>query len=168
MADSTVIWFWQAVGSEIRAIECIEFQNTGLAEIVRELKSRPYDYSDHYLPHDVKVRELGTGQSRFEILQGLGLNPTIVQQHTVQDGIQATRAMLARVWFDRELCFRGIEALKLYRADYNDERQVYNKAPLHDWTSHFADAVRYCAMGRPKTASWGGPLDYSEMDRGLN
>jgi hypothetical protein len=166
MADSTVIWCWQTIGSEIRAIEVLEFQNTGFAEIVRELRARPYNYRNHYLPHDAKVRELGTGQSRVEILRGLGLHPTVVKNLTVQDGIQATRAMLSRCWFDREKCFRGIEALKTYRADYNDERQVFNKTPLHTWESHFADAVRYYAVGQPKTDTW-GELDYSDMNRAV-
>ena len=166
MADSTVIWFIQKVGSEVRAIECVEYQGTGLPEIVRDLRSKDYLYGEHYLPHDVKVRELGTGQSRFEILQGLGVDATIVKQHKVWDGIQAVRSLIPRMWFDRERCFRGIEALKTYRSDYNEERQVFNRTPLHSWESHFADSLRYYAMGKPKTDSWGGQLDYSQIDRG--
>jgi phage terminase large subunit len=165
MADSTVIWFLQQVGSEVRAIECVEFQGTGLPEIVRELRKRPYNYSDHYLPHDVKVRELGTGQSRYEVLMELGVNATIVTNHQVWDGIQATRSLIKRMWFDRENCFRGVEALKTYRSDYNDQRQVFNRTPLHSWESHFADSLRYYAMGKPKTDTWGKPLDYSALDR---
>lgn len=167
MADSTVITCWQRVGSgELRAIECLEFQNTGLADIVRELKDRPYVYSDHILPHDAKVRELGTGKSRVEVLRSLGINASICRNAHIQDGISAVRGMLPRVWFDREKCFRLVEALKTYRSEYNDERQVFNKAPLHSWESHFADCVRYFAlMENQLSGGWGQPLDYSQLNR---
>jgi hypothetical protein len=166
MADSTVVVCWQKLYTgELRAIDCVEFQNTGLPDIVRELRSRPYNYTDHVLPHDAKVRELGTGKSRVEILQSLGVNVTVAKPAQVQDGINATRALLSRVWFDRDKCFRLVEALKTYRSEYNDERQVFNKAPLHSWESHFADAVRYFAtMENHLGNQWAEP-DYSALDR---
>jgi hypothetical protein len=166
MADSTVITFWQKhMAGEVRAIECLEFQNTGLTEIVKELQQRPYTYSAHILPHDARVRELGTGKSRVEILQGLGVTATICRQATVQDGIDATRALLPRVWFDRDKCFRLVEALKTYRSEYNDQRQVFSKAPLHSWESHFADSVRYFATMDGQTGQRWQPIDYSQLNR---
>jgi hypothetical protein len=169
MADSTVVVLWQRLRTgEVRAIECLEFQNTGLAEIVKELKDRPYNYAEHILPHDAKVRELGTGKSRVEVLRSLGVNPTICKSETVQDGIQAVRSLLPRVWFDRKKCFRLIEALKTYRSDYSDERQVFNKTPAHTWESHFADAVRYFAlMERFVEGPQWKELDYSQFDRAV-
>jgi hypothetical protein len=166
MADSTVITCWQKLMTgEVRAIECLEFQNTGLADIVRELRTRPYNYSDHILPHDAKVREMGTGKSRVEILQSLGINPIIAKLSTVQDGINATRVLIPRIWFDRDKCFRLVEALKTYRSDYNDQRQVFNKTPLHSWESHFADSVRYFAQMEQQVGQrWRDP-DYSSLDR---
>lgn len=167
MADSTVVVCWQKLTSgEVRAIECLEFQNTGLADIVRELNTRPYNYGQHIVPHDAKVRELGTGKSRIETFRALGLNPTVCKNATVQDGIQATRSLLPRVWFDREKCFRLVEALKTYRSEYNDERQVFNKQPLHSWESHFADSVRYFALMEQQIGDgiW-GEMDYSNLNR---
>ena len=167
MADSTVIVVWQKLGSgEVRAIECLEFQNTGLSDIVQELRNRPYVYSDHILPHDAKVREMGTGKSRVEVLQSLGVQPTIAKLASVQDGISATRGLLPRVWFDRDKCFKLVEALKTYRSDFNDEKQVFNKTPLHSWESHFADAVRYFAQMEGQTGNqWGQPLDMTALNR---
>jgi phage terminase large subunit len=167
MADSTVVIFWQRVSTgEVRAIECIEFQNTGLPDIVRELNTRPYNYGTHILPHDAKVRELGTGKSRVEILRSLGVNPMICRNASIQDGIAAARVLLPRVWLDRDKCFRLIEALKTYRSDYNRERQVFNKSPLHSWESHFADAVRYYALMESQISNDGwGDIDYSNINR---
>jgi len=164
MADSTVIVVWQKLGSgELRAIDCLEFQNTGLADIVYELSDRPYLYSDHILPHDAKVRELGTGKSRVEVLRSLGINPTIAKMAHVQDGINATRGLLPRVWFDKDKCFKLVEALKTYRSTWNDENQVFNKTPAHTWESHYADAVRYFALMEHSTGNqWSEPLQYNE------
>jgi phage terminase large subunit len=166
MADSTIVTCWQKLMTgEIRAIDCIEFQNTGLPDIVHELKQRPYNYTEHVLPHDAKVRELGTGKSRVEILQSLGIQPTIARMATVQDGINAVRTLLPRVWFDRTKCFRLVEAMKTYRSDYNDQRQVFNKTPLHSWESHFGDSVRYFAIMEGQLGRMWAEPDYSHMDR---
>jgi phage terminase large subunit len=50
--------------------------------------------------------------------------------------------LLPRCWFDAAKCARGIDALKLYRADYDDKLQALRPHPLHDWTSHAADSFR--------------------------
>lgn len=46
--------------------------------------------------------------------------------------------------FDSEKCSRDIEALKQYRREWDDK--TFKTTPLHDWTSHGADAFRYLAM----------------------
>jgi hypothetical protein len=92
---------------------------------------------------------LGTGVSRVETLERLGLrNIEIVPAQEVVDGINATRLMLSRCWFDAERCERGIEALKQYRREWDGKRQVWRERPLHDWSSHAADAARYGALSR--------------------
>ena len=113
-------------------------------------------WGDHHLPHDVRVRELNTGQSRVERLEELGIRATICPNLQIEDGIQSVRAMLANCWFDRERCEVGIEALKMYRRAWDDQRQEYKATALHDWTSHYADALRCFAVGRrpPVPAHW--------------
>lgn len=147
MDDATAIWFLQGVGREIHAVDYYEATGMDLSHYVQEIKRRPYVYGGHILPHDVRARELGTGKSREEVLRNLGLDLTIAKDHRVDDGINAVRLLLPRVWFDAGKCHRGIEALKLYRADYDDKNQVLKPKPVHDWTSHPADAFRYFAMG---------------------
>ncbi len=170
MADSTVVCYWQRTRmGEVRAIGCDEYQNTGLADIVRDLQQKPFNYGKHIFPHDVKVRELGTGKSRQEVLRSLGIEPLIAKNVRVEDGISAVRGLLPRVWFDRENCFRLIEALKTYRSEWHDERQVFHKQPLHSWESHFADAVRYFALMESQTDNAGHfmPMDTSNLDRAV-
>jgi hypothetical protein len=148
ISDSTVIWMWQIAGAEIRAIDLMEFQGVGLPEIVREIQKKQYNFSRHVFPHDVKVRELGTGRSREEVLRDLGIKVTTVKAALVADGIDALRNMIPRMWFDEDNCKIGIEALKQYRTEYDERRGVFRNNPLHDWTSHFADSARYFAMAK--------------------
>jgi hypothetical protein len=154
--DATAIWFAQIVGREVHVIDYYEGTGVDLAHYAREVLSRPYVYGGHILPHDAKARELGTGKSRVEVLQGLGIETTLAPDHRVDDGINAVRMMLPRAWFDATKCRRGIDALKLYRAEYNDKLQTLRPKPVHDWASHPADAFRYLAMTFDQVSSAGG------------
>lgn len=147
MADSTVIWFVQTVGRETRFIDVLKGEGVGLDWYARALQTRGYVYGHHYLPHDVEVRELGTGRSRREMLCALGIDGTIVPNIPLADGIQALRMLLPTCWFDQAKCRQGIEALRMYRRDFDDKRGEFRIQPLHDWTSHYADAARYFAVG---------------------
>ena len=106
------------------------------------------------MPHDAQARELGTGKSRLEVMEGLGLkNITLAPLHRVEDGINAVRMFIPRCWFDARKCARGIDALKLYRAEYDSALQALGPQPVHDWTSHAADAFRYLAMTLDRQAA---------------
>lgn len=145
--DATAIWFAQVVGREVRLIDYYEASGIDLGHYVREIKNREYVYGGHILPHDAQAKELGTGKSRFEVLASLGLKDlSIGPRHRIEDGINAGRVLIPKCWFDAKKCFRGIEALKLYRTEYDDRLQALRANPIHDWTSHAADAFRYLAM----------------------
>lgn len=147
--DSTAIWCCQiSRGGEWRIIDYIEDSGVGLDHYVRLLQQRPYVYEMHLLPHDAAVRELGSGRSRIETLNSLGVRPTrIVRQHSVADGINAVRLVLPRAWFDAERCAKGIHALRHYRREWNEAAQTWRASPVHDHASHGADAARYLALG---------------------
>lgn len=147
MSDSTAIWFCQVVNREYRFIDYYRSDGVGLDHYAKILQARGYIYGDHFLPHDVAVRELGTGKSRLEVLTTLGLRVKVGRALPVHDGIQAARMLLPLCWFDTEKCREGIEALRMYRREFDDKRQEFRNTPLHDWTSHPADAFRYFAMG---------------------
>ena len=111
------------------------------------------------MPHDVRVKELGTGKSRLETLENLGIhNIEIAPRLSIDDGIQATRSMLNRCWFDEEKCERGIEALLQYRREFDEKLKSWRGRPLHDWTSHGADSFRYLAVGYRPVKDWGEPI----------
>lgn len=162
MANRTVVWLWQTVGAEVRAIGCRAYAGMGLPEIAADLRTLGYNYGKHYAPHDAKVRELGSGKSRQEVAHALGLNWTLVPEVGLLSGIEATRALLGRVWFDAEACADGIEALRLYRTEWDDERRVFSTQPLHDWTSDYADSVRMFAVGSQGKAPGREPIRYRD------
>lgn len=100
-----------------------------------------------YVPHDVSVRELIAGKTRWQALLDLGFDPVLVPRHRVQDGIQATRDFLIDVEIDAEEAIDIIDAIQNYKKKYDDRLGVYLDTPLHDKYSHPADMLRYMAMG---------------------
>jgi phage terminase large subunit len=158
MGDSTCLWICQIAGKEVRLIDCVENHGVGLDWYVSWLRENRYEGFGQILPHDVEVRELGTGRSRKEVLQEAGLEITVAPRLSVADGIQAVRRILPRCWFDHKTKL-GLDAIRNYRREYNEKQQVFYDKPLHDWSSHFADAFRYLAIGLDESDdSWSSDL----------
>jgi phage terminase large subunit len=151
MADCTSIIFFQIIGTTVRIIDCYENSSQGLEHYAKYLQSKPYVYGKHFAPHDIKVRELGTGISRLEKARELGIDFLVADNIPVMDGIEAVRSMLSRTWIDEKRCVPLIKALENYRREYDAKRQTYKDNPLHDFSSHFADSARYMAVSLPKT-----------------
>lgn len=147
--DSMTIGFVQIHGREVRFINYIEDTGKGLPHYARLLKeladTQEYNYGRHLAPHDIKVRELGTGRSRFEVAAELGIRFTILPRLSVEDGISAVRNLLPMTWMDETKCYRLIQALLQYRQDWDEKKRLYTH--VHDWTSHGADMVRMLAIG---------------------
>jgi hypothetical protein len=164
--DATAIWFAQVIGREIRIIDYYEASGVDLGHYVRELVALPYAYAGHIVPHDAQAKELGTGKSRLEVMEALGLkNITLAPLHRVEDGINAARVVIPRCWFDARKCARGLDALRLYRAEYDDRLGVLRPQPVHDWCSHAADAFRYLALTldrRTDAAGFHRRIDYPQ------
>ena len=146
VGDSTAIWFWQANGAEIRVIDYYEANGHGIDHYAKVLQAKPYRYEHDFVPHDAKVREFGTGRTRIETMMALNLKPKLVPMHKVMDGINALRVLFPRIYWDREKCRDGLEALRQYRSEFDDKARVFRDNPKHDWTSHAADAARYLGM----------------------
>lgn len=162
MGDSTAIWCLQMHNSEVRVIDYYESSGEALGHYVNWLNSRPYTWGKHVLPHDAEVRELGTGRSRVEMLQGLGVRATIATKLSLDDGIEAARMFLKRCWFDQTKCKVGLESLQNYRREENTRTGELKSEPVHDWASHGADAFRYAAITLKESAAH-KPIRYSNQ-----
>lgn len=146
--DDTSIWFAQLIGKEVRLIDYYENRGVGLDHYSKILNEKPYSYTRHLLPHDGSKGELIAGTTIIESAQKLlGKNVEVLPRISVEDGINAARVLLPRCTFDATRCAAGLKALRLYRRAYDENRKVFSDKPLHDWTSHAADAFRYLAMG---------------------
>lgn len=155
VGDATSIWFAQFKGDEIRLIDYYEANNQGLHHYAKILQERPYVYGQHWAPHDIRVREMGSGLSRIETAKGLGINFKITPKLSREDGINAVRTILSRCYFDATKAELGVSALKNYHRKYNEETKIYDDKPLHDWSSNGADAFRYLAVASKKMHSMG-------------
>lgn len=160
IGDSTAIWFAQQHMGEVRLIDYYESSGVGLEHYAKHLREKPYVYGEHILPHDVMVSDLSTGRTRYQMLASLGINARALEREgQVDDGINAVRMLLPRCWFDEKKCSRGIDALRLYRREYDEKLRDFKQRPLHDWTSHCADAFRYLARGLPDQSFSTAPRD---------
>ena len=160
MGDSTSIWVAQLVGTEVRLIDYYENHGVGLDHYVKWIKDNDYLKAEHILPHDVRVRELGTGKSRLEMLEDSGLEVKIAPRMGLDDGIQAVRRLLPRCWFNVPKVQNGLNCLRNYRRDYDEKRKIFFERPLHDWSSHGSDSFRYLALGLDEGHStWSKPIN---------
>tara|TARA_B100001057_G_scaffold493416_1_gene587787 strand:+ start:671 stop:1846 length:1176 start_codon:yes stop_codon:yes gene_type:complete len=157
VGDSTAIWFVQSIGRAVHVIDCYESRGEGLPHYCKILSQKDYLYGAHFAPHDIEVRELGTGKSRREIAWDLGLNFRVVPKLPLEDGIHAAQMVFSRCWFDAEKCKSGMDALRQYHRGYNEKNRAFRNSPVHDWSSHFADAFRYMSIGLRETRALDKP-----------
>lgn len=172
VGDSTAIWFYQLSGQQIHLVDYFEAHGEGLPFYVSMLEKKAkelgYIYGDHYAPHDIRNREFGTGDSRLEAAKRLGINFRIIPGISIESGIERVRAILDRCYFSGVKCKDGILCLENYRKDFDEKNRAYKDRPLHDWTSHGADAFRYLAQSikqaeRPLQTSYIEQEQYSPI-----
>lgn len=154
MGDAMSVWFSQSTrAGEVRLIDYHETSGEGFPQMAQVLRSKGYVYGTHWAPHDIVVRDLSAGgKTRQDVAREYGIHfqpvPRIHQGsgQELEEGIHAVRMFLPRCWFDRDKCGPGIEALQHYRRDYNQRLNEFKASPVHDWSSHAADAFRGLAV----------------------
>ena len=159
MSDSTVIIFFQVIGQTVRVIDYYENSSRGLEHYISLLRSKDYIYGKHMAPHDIAVRELGTGMSRLEKARSLGVNFLTAPNLPIIDGIEAVRTTLGKMWIDATKCERLVKVIDNYRKEWDNKKKVYRDKPLHDQWSDGADALRYLCVSLSKTRNGLSPED---------
>jgi hypothetical protein len=147
IADAMARWDFQVINDEWHWLYYYENTGLGLDHYINEVKSRPYKVQMHFLPHDAAAKELQSGKSRQLFMEERGLATTVVDRHKVEDGIAAVRMIIPRSYYDEEGCKLGLNALRMYHAEYQEKNRVLSLKPKHDWSSHAADAKRTGVMG---------------------
>lgn len=150
--DTTAIIFFHTIGQTVRLIDYIEKANENLDYFVKRLSEKPYIYGKHFFPHDMRVTEwAGPKFTRIEKARQLGIKAQVVDEVSLEDGIEFVQSNLNKIWIDERNCAQLIKCLENYRYEYDSKRQTYKRVPLHSWASHGADAMRYLCLSLPKT-----------------
>jgi len=150
IGDDTAIWFFQVPKwGQPRILHYLEGHGMGLEDWGRELErlaeERKWRYTCHWMPHDMDQRDLSTGKKRWRYAEELGIRPIkIVKKLHVDHGIQLVRQIIPTCYFSKEVD-RALDTLRQYHSEYDEKRRTFQIKPVHDWTSHCADAFRYLA-----------------------
>jgi phage terminase large subunit len=144
-AHNNPIWCFQVIGDDLRIVDFYLPESEDLEEWCAWLNGRGYHGSD-YVPHDVLVTEWGSKRTRIDTLRALGRKPKRIPKVSVADGLQAGRAAINAARFDAERCAYGIDGLKAYRRDWDDERKTFRETPVKDWAEHIGSAWRYLGL----------------------
>jgi len=89
----------------------------------------------------------------------------MVDNVSLEDGIEVMRSTLAKVYIDENKCKQLIKCLENYRYEWNDKKQVYSKVPLHNWASHGSDAFRYMCLSLTKMKDGMSQADADKLKR---
>ena len=147
-------WFWQERPDGFAIIDHYANNGEGADHYIAMLKDKKYDYERIWLPHDARAKTFATKKSAVEQFMEAKLPVSITPRLSVEDGIEAARQVLPQCRFDYERCYEGVEALRVYRKQWNEMHQVFSDKPLHDFASDHADAFRYLAIvARPKLST---------------
>ena len=146
--DSSAYWFWQSYPDGDVMIDYEEADNQPLSYYFDLLNYKGYNYETIWLPHDAVAKTLQTGRSTVEQFLDAQFPVQIAPRLALQHGVDAARKLLPSVRWDltNPRVRQGIDTLRSYRRSYDEIRKVYRNIPLHDWTSHCADAFRGYAL----------------------
>lgn len=174
-SDYTAIWFFQTINGELRVIDYYENNRHGLQHYCEQLSGymfvvdgqlpdgraiykrgdkidgldvrRRYRYANHWVPHDAAHKLFASGgRSIVEQAYDFGFPMKVMPALPQQSQIQIARKSLESTWFDAELCREGVKMLRKYQFEYDDDKKRYADKPLHDYTSHAADAYELLAQ----------------------
>lgn len=159
--DSTAILFFQIDSAgTVKIIDTEQHSNKTLAWYKDLLISKGYKYGTHLFPHDVEqIDGLSTGCTRKEILEELNIPVSTVKKGLISDGIESVKALMSSRLFINDKCTDFIKSIDHYHKDWDPIHKVYSNKPRHDWSSHYADSLRYLAGGISMIQGYSGSLE---------
>lgn len=165
--DATAIWFYQVGIGELLFIDYYEFSGEGIGYYCDYLKSKPYNYFPiHYVPHDAanKVQAANGRSIVDQAWKDHGIKMSVIPATSQQNGIEAARMTLPLCWFNEDNCKSGLEALRNYHFQYDDDLKVFRSKPSHDWSSHASKAFELAARVWATTAITQKQLDKRALE----
>lgn len=151
-AINNPIWCIQTDGNHINVVDFYRPESDDLEEWCLWLNARGY-HGDDYVPDDVLDPVWGSKLTRWDMLKAKGRKPKLVKRVAVADGIHAGRETIKVATFhqaeDDERSERvqlGIEGLKNYRREWDDDLKRFRDNPVKDWAEHIGSSWRYLGL----------------------
>jgi len=154
--DDTAIWFFQQWRNETRVIDYYAASGYGPDHYASVMQEKKYNYSLLIMPHDAENKSWVSDQTAAQAMRAYGYKVNVLQRSEVQHGINAGRALIKMAIFDKKKCARGLEALRNYQREWDEDKKTFKPHPLHNWASHGSDSWRYAALGLPRQ-NWIAP-----------
>lgn len=150
ISDAMAILFFQKDSKGIYLIHAYSNEGLGLPHYISYLNriamERNYVFGKHYAPHDANKRELATGQTIIQSAEKLGIKFEQIPMLGIQDGIMKVRLVFSRLFINEQECEQALNAWLNYRKQWDEKNLRYKDDPIHDWSSHYADTLRYLAV----------------------
>jgi len=147
--DTAGWWFWQPQLGGYKVLKYIGESgfdaDDWIPQLEKTIDSLGVKLGQIWLPHDARAK---TFQSKHTVvdkfLSAFGANKVAVVPQTKKlDQISAARTVINKCEFDRTGCEDGLDGLRAWEFEYNDDTGVFSREPLHNWASHPADAFAY-------------------------
>jgi hypothetical protein len=168
---NVVTWYWQTIGNEIRVIDCDTDLDKTPVQRVAHMLAKGYNFGSHFLPHDAASTNT-SGRTFEQELREAGLASTKIlpRTHDIWVGINRLRQIMPRFTFRLPHCEAGLHAISNYHYKRASSTGLVVNEPVHDWSSHAADALRMIAeaeMANMIKAAGGGPRGPAVVITGL-
>lgn len=179
--DATAVWFYQLAHGEVRFIDYWEDTQRDAQQCCEALYGRKitvkdlnpetsavikwefgeanqykhraqYRYHIHNQPHDAAYKlQTARGRSFAQQCYEFGLKAVVIQPTNQETAVQATRKLFPQYWFDSERCKEGLNVLRNYQFEYNQDNKIFGKTPLHNWASHGSKALELIGRSNVNT-----------------
>lgn len=139
------VWLFQVIDGGLMVVDFYRPESDDLDDWCVDLRALGLT-GNTYVPHDIMVTEWGTGKTRFDRLLERKMKPKRIARVSVADGMQAGRMAINSSRFDEVKCEIGIDGLKNYRREWDDEMKTFRENPVKDWSEHIGSAWRYLGL----------------------
>lgn len=144
-AVNNPIWCFQVIGGKLKIVDFYRPESDDLLDWIKWLDDKGY-HGDDYVPDDVMDFIWGAKHTRWDLLKQAKRKPKLVKRIAVADGIHAGREAIKVAEFDAVRCELGIEGLKNYRREWDDELKTFRENPVKDWAEHIGSSWRYLGL----------------------
>lgn len=146
--DTAGWWYWQRV---IGGFNVLKYEGASgwdsddwIPIIQRNISDMGAKLGKIWLPHDARAKTFQSKHTTAEkFLTAFGGKVDVVAQSKKRDQIEAARSIIQQCAFHATDCETGLDGLRAWEYEYNEETGVFSREPLHNWASHPSDAFAY-------------------------